>query len=153
MPEYADPVIDWLDAGRSLFAKRLYRDSCFLQSNGSYVKDLALVEKDLSRVCFMDNSPISYAWNKGESRFLAFRLASIMTSEFRKLRQKLACLSKGIKEHDGLRQKENLLTRPNSKRLAYRRMDVRPIRRSSTPESTGLGLFAIRQRRQADTWH
>ena len=67
MPEYADPVIDWLDAGRSLFAKRLYRDSCFLQSNGSYIKDLALVEKDLSRVCFMDNSPVSYAWNKGES--------------------------------------------------------------------------------------
>lgn len=66
MPEYADPVIDWLDAGRSLFAKRLYRDSCFLQSNGSYIKDLALVEKDLSRVCFMDNSPVSYAWNKGE---------------------------------------------------------------------------------------
>lgn len=66
MPEYADPVIDWLDAGRSLFAKRLYRDSCFLQTNGSYIKDLALVETDLSRVCFMDNSPISYAWNKGE---------------------------------------------------------------------------------------
>ena len=69
MPEYADPVIDWLDAGRSLFAKRLYRDSCFLQSNGSYIKDLALVEKDLSRVCFMDNSPVSYAWNKGESYY------------------------------------------------------------------------------------
>ncbi|ODN81659.1 hypothetical protein L202_02058 [Cryptococcus amylolentus CBS 6039] len=60
MPEYADPVIDWLDGGRNLFAKKLYRESCFQQPNGSYVKDLALVEKDLSRVCFMDNSPISY---------------------------------------------------------------------------------------------
>jgi CTD nuclear envelope phosphatase 1 len=68
MPEYADPVIDWLDAGRGFFAKRLYRESCFLQNNGSYIKDLALVEADLSRVCFMDNSPISYSWNKGESR-------------------------------------------------------------------------------------
>ncbi|KAI9632045.1 NLI interacting factor-like phosphatase-domain-containing protein [Dioszegia hungarica] len=67
MPEYADPVIDWLDAGRSLFAKRLYRDSCFLQTNGSYIKDLALVEQDLSRVCFMDNSPVSYAWNKANA--------------------------------------------------------------------------------------
>ncbi len=65
MPEYADPVIDWLDGGRGLFAKKLYRDSCFLQTNGSYIKDLALVEADLSRVCFMDNSPISYSWNKG----------------------------------------------------------------------------------------
>ena len=67
MPEYADPVIDWLDAGRGFFSKRLYRESCHLQTNGSYIKDLALVEADLSRVCFMDNSPISYAWNKGES--------------------------------------------------------------------------------------
>ena len=67
MPEYADPVIDWLDAGRGLFAKKLYRESCHLQPNGSYIKDLALVEADLSRVCFMDNSPISYSWNKGRS--------------------------------------------------------------------------------------
>lgn len=66
MPEYADPVIDWLDNGRGLFAKRLYRESCFLQPNGSYIKDLALVDQDLGKVCFMDNSPISYSWNKGE---------------------------------------------------------------------------------------
>lgn len=66
MPEYADPVIDWLDNGRGLFAKRLYRESCHLQSNGSYIKDLADVEPDLGKVCFMDNSPISYSWNKGE---------------------------------------------------------------------------------------
>ncbi len=65
MPEYADPVIDWLDGGRGIFAKKFYRESCYLQTNGSYVKDLALVEADLSRVCFMDNSPISYSWNKG----------------------------------------------------------------------------------------
>ncbi|WVR06370.1 hypothetical protein IAU60_003401 [Kwoniella sp. DSM 27419] len=67
MPEYADPVIDWLDAGRNLFARKLYRDSCHLQPNGSYVKDLALVEADLSRVCFMDNSPVSYNWNKANA--------------------------------------------------------------------------------------
>ncbi|WVF69153.1 hypothetical protein IAT40_003928 [Kwoniella sp. CBS 6097] len=67
MPEYADPVIDWLDAGRNLFARKLYRDSCHLQPNGSYTKDLALVEADLSRVCFMDNSPISYNWNKANA--------------------------------------------------------------------------------------
>lgn len=67
MPEYADPVIDWLDNGRGLFAKRLYRESCYLQPSGSYIKDLALVDEDLAKVCFMDNSPISYNWNKGES--------------------------------------------------------------------------------------
>ncbi|WWD18482.1 hypothetical protein CI109_102934 [Kwoniella shandongensis] len=67
MPEYADPVIDWLDAGRNLFARKLYRDSCHLQPNGSYIKDLSLVEADLARVCFMDNSPISYNWNKANA--------------------------------------------------------------------------------------
>ncbi|KAL7423083.1 Nuclear envelope morphology protein 1 [Cryptotrichosporon argae] len=67
MPEYADPVIDWLDNGRSLFARRLYRESCYLQPNGSYIKDLALVDQDLARVCFMDNSPISYSWNKANA--------------------------------------------------------------------------------------
>jgi CTD nuclear envelope phosphatase 1 len=86
MQEYADPVIDWLDGGRGLFGKKLYREvsvsalfavekmlkfaasprqSCSLQPNGSYIKDLSLVEEDLSRVCFVDNSPVSYNWNKG----------------------------------------------------------------------------------------
>jgi CTD nuclear envelope phosphatase 1 len=91
MQEYADPVIDWLDGGRGLFGKKLYREvgrsrrpflflplvlimpchsqSCSLQPNGSYIKDLSLVEEDLSRVCFVDNSPVSYNWNKGESSF------------------------------------------------------------------------------------
>ncbi|WVO12585.1 hypothetical protein L204_100190 [Cryptococcus depauperatus] len=67
MPEYADPVIDWLDNGRNLFSKKLYRESCHLQANGSYIKDLELVEKDLGKVCFMDNSPISYSWNKANA--------------------------------------------------------------------------------------
>jgi len=26
MQEYADPVIDWLDAGRGILARRLFRD-------------------------------------------------------------------------------------------------------------------------------
>lgn len=26
MQEYADPVIDWLDGGRGLFAKKMYRE-------------------------------------------------------------------------------------------------------------------------------
>jgi CTD nuclear envelope phosphatase 1 len=32
MQEYADPVIDWLDAGRGILARRLFRDvSVFLR--------------------------------------------------------------------------------------------------------------------------
>ncbi|KAF8195951.1 HAD-like domain-containing protein [Mycena galopus ATCC 62051] len=55
MQEYADPIIDWLDAER---------DSCTQLPNGSYTKDLSVVDPDLSRVCIIDNSPISYRINE-----------------------------------------------------------------------------------------
>jgi Dullard-like phosphatase family protein len=64
--EYADPVIDWIDQGRGLVGTRLYRESCTFR-NGSYQKNLAHVDADLSRVCLVDNSPASYLINQGES--------------------------------------------------------------------------------------
>jgi CTD nuclear envelope phosphatase 1 len=64
MQEYADPVIDWLDAGRGILPHRFFRDSCTQLPNGSYTKDLSLVEADLSRVCLVDNSPVSYTVNE-----------------------------------------------------------------------------------------
>ncbi|KAF9226489.1 NIF-domain-containing protein [Gyrodon lividus] len=64
MQEYADPVIDWLDAGRGILARRFFRESCTLLPNGSYTKDLSVIEQDLSRVCLIDNSPISYRVNE-----------------------------------------------------------------------------------------
>ncbi|KAJ7667971.1 NLI interacting factor-like phosphatase-domain-containing protein [Mycena polygramma] len=64
MQEYADPVIDWLDAGRGILEHRLFRDSCTQLPNGSYTKDLSVVDPDLSRVCLIDNSPISYRVNE-----------------------------------------------------------------------------------------
>lgn len=63
MPEYADPVIDWLDAGRGMFSRRLFRESCTQLPNGGYTKDLSLIDPDLSRVCLIDNSPSSYSLN------------------------------------------------------------------------------------------
>ncbi|KAF8627183.1 hypothetical protein AX15_004501 [Amanita polypyramis BW_CC] len=64
MEEYADPVIDWLDAGRGILAHRFFRDSCTQLPNGSYTKDLSIVDSDLSRVCLIDNSPVSYRRNE-----------------------------------------------------------------------------------------
>ncbi|KAF8529201.1 NIF-domain-containing protein [Hysterangium stoloniferum] len=64
MQEYADPVIDWLDAGRGILGRRFFRESCTQLPTGSYTKDLSLVEADLSRVCLVDNSPISYNVNQ-----------------------------------------------------------------------------------------
>ncbi|POW17797.1 hypothetical protein PSHT_06237 [Puccinia striiformis] len=87
MREYADPVIDWLDQGRGIIDGRLFREveslpsitantkkkkiiltlqnlSGFNQSctniKGAYVKDLSMIENDLSKVCLVDNCPISY---------------------------------------------------------------------------------------------
>lgn len=66
MQEYADPVIDWLDPNRVLVHSRLFRESC-TYVNGSYVKDLTIVDADLGKVCLVDNSPISYAKHQGAS--------------------------------------------------------------------------------------
>lgn len=76
--EYADPMIDWLEKDRKYFCQRFYRQHCKFYSNNAnngntsidrpsvvgdsygYVKDLALVESDLSKVLIIDNSAISY---------------------------------------------------------------------------------------------
>lgn len=39
--------------------------SCTQLPNGTYTKDLSIVDTDLSRVCLVDNSPISYSVNEG----------------------------------------------------------------------------------------
>ncbi|KAI0035655.1 NLI interacting factor-like phosphatase-domain-containing protein [Vararia minispora EC-137] len=64
MQEYADPVIDWLDAGTGILSRRLFRESCTQLPNGTYTKDLSVVEQDLSRVALIDNSPVSYSVNE-----------------------------------------------------------------------------------------
>ncbi|PZD26611.1 FCP1, TFIIF-interacting CTD phosphatase, NLI-interacting factor, partial [Pyrenophora tritici-repentis] len=60
--EYADPVIDWLEVERKYFAGRYYRQHCTVR-NGAYIKDLAQVEPDLSKVMILDNSPLSYGFH------------------------------------------------------------------------------------------
>jgi CTD nuclear envelope phosphatase 1 len=59
-----DPVIDWLDSSRTLVSKRFFRDSCKTH-NGHFLKDLSLVEKDLSQVCLVDNATISFTLCEG----------------------------------------------------------------------------------------
>ncbi|PVV02764.1 hypothetical protein BB560_002779 [Smittium megazygosporum] len=63
IPEYANPVLNFLDPFNSLFHKRLFRDSC-IPHNQSYTKDLRLVCNDLSQIILVDNSPISYFINQ-----------------------------------------------------------------------------------------
>eukprot|EP00842_Homolaphlyctis_polyrhiza_P004384 jgi/Hompol1/4947/HPOL_004047-RA len=63
VPEYADPVIDWLDPNRTIVSKRYFRRSCTVH-NGVLVKDLSVVEQDLSQVILIDNCPFSYSLNE-----------------------------------------------------------------------------------------
>lgn len=71
--EYADPVIDWLETERKFFVGRYYRQHCTLR-NGAYIKDLSSVEPDLSRVCILDNSPLSYIFHEGKIDHIPTRL-------------------------------------------------------------------------------
>jgi Dullard-like phosphatase family protein len=61
--EYADPLLDQLDK-KKLIKLRYYRNSCTLDKNGKFVKDLSTLYKDLSNVILLDNNPISYSYNK-----------------------------------------------------------------------------------------
>ncbi|KAG6001942.1 hypothetical protein E4U21_003623 [Claviceps maximensis] len=61
--EYADPVIDWLEAERKYFSARYYRQHCTYRQ-GAYIKDLSSVEPDLSKVMILDNSPLSYLFHE-----------------------------------------------------------------------------------------
>ena len=65
VPEYADPVIDWLEQERKFFSARYYRQHCTFRQ-GAFIKDLGSVEADLSRVMILDNSPLSYMFHQGE---------------------------------------------------------------------------------------
>lgn len=68
--EYADPVIDWLEAERKYFSARYYRQHCTYRQ-GAYIKDLSSVEPDLSKVMILDNSPLSYLFHEGKFKAMA----------------------------------------------------------------------------------
>ena len=61
--EYADPLLDQLDKNRYI-KLRYYRNSCLLDKNGKFVKNLATIYNDLKNVILLDNNPISYSYNK-----------------------------------------------------------------------------------------
>ncbi|KAJ2634264.1 Nuclear envelope morphology protein 1 [Coemansia sp. RSA 1286] len=62
MAEYADPVIDLLDAQGKFISGRYFRESC-IPHDSSYAKDLAAIDPDLSQILLVDNSPLSYFIN------------------------------------------------------------------------------------------
>lgn len=58
MSIYANPLVDTLDQDQ-LIPMRLYREHCF-SFQGSYIKDLSLLGRDMKDVIIVDNSPNAY---------------------------------------------------------------------------------------------
>ncbi len=58
LSKYADPLLDLLDVKR-VISQRLFRENCVFY-DGHYVKDLSLLNRDISQTIIVDNSPMSY---------------------------------------------------------------------------------------------
>jgi len=61
LAKYADPVLDKLDVNK-VVDWRLFRESCTCVQ-GTYVKDMGRMGRDLKRTIIIDNSPHSFAFN------------------------------------------------------------------------------------------
>lgn len=59
--KYADPLLDLLDPNR-VIRLRLFRESC-VYHEGNYVKDMSLINRELSQSIIVDNSPSSYMFH------------------------------------------------------------------------------------------
>jgi RNA polymerase II subunit A small phosphatase-like protein len=60
LSKYADPLMDLLDPHR-FCSQRLFREHC-TSVNGTYVKDMSKIGRNIKDAILLDNSPNSYAF-------------------------------------------------------------------------------------------
>ncbi|KAL0478961.1 hypothetical protein AKO1_007875 [Acrasis kona] len=60
---YADKLLDILDPEKCIFHHRIFRDAC-IQHGRYFIKNLDVLNRDLSRTIIVDDSPRSYFYHK-----------------------------------------------------------------------------------------
>jgi len=63
---YADPLLDRIDRSH-VIQKRYYREHCTVNRSGRHVKDLSRVERSLSRLVIIDNTPCAYSMHEANA--------------------------------------------------------------------------------------
>merc|ERR1712038_845002 len=100
--KYADPLLDLLDTHRTI-RTRLFRESC-VYYEGNYVKDLSLLDRDLSQTIIVDNSPSSYIFHPEN----AIDCSSFIDDPADRELEQIASFLKGIKNAKDVRSVCNL---------------------------------------------
>lgn len=59
---YANVVLNHLDPEGRYIAHRLFREHCYPATEGVFVKDLRVLNRDLSQTVLVDNAAYSYAY-------------------------------------------------------------------------------------------
>lgn len=54
--------MDYLDPNNEYIHHRLFREHCYITSDNVHVKDLRILNRDLSQVLLIDNAAYSYAY-------------------------------------------------------------------------------------------
>jgi carboxy-terminal domain RNA polymerase II polypeptide A small phosphatase len=95
--KYADPLLDLLDPHR-VIRTRLFRESC-VYHEGNYVKDMSLIDRDLSQAIIVDNSPSSYIFHPEN----AIDCSSFIDDPSDRELDEIAVFLKGIKDAKDVR--------------------------------------------------
>jgi len=61
LPQYAEALVRVLDPTQEIFSYCLFRNAC-VQGFGSFIKDLSLLGRDLSKTVIIDNSPQAFSF-------------------------------------------------------------------------------------------
>lgn len=114
--KYADPLLDLLDPHKTI-RYRLFRESC-VYYEGNYVKDLSLINRDLSQSIIIDNSPSSYIFHPEN----AIDCSSFIEDPADRELDQIGSFLEGIKNVGDVRHLSNLWREwPN---IDYQNVDV-----------------------------